>query len=121
VSDALGPRGERIAARFLKSEGYTVLKRNWKSRAGEVDIIARHGGILVFVEVKARSGTMYGLAVQAVNAAKRKRLVDAASLYLAALPPGEQPPVRFDVITVMFSPSGAHETEHLMDAFDGSW
>ncbi|MGZ6792765.1 MAG: YraN family protein, partial [Mycobacteriales bacterium] len=64
---ALGRWGEEHAVRHLEAAGYEVLSRNWRCREGELDIVARSGGALVFVEVKARTGTAYGEPAEAVT------------------------------------------------------
>jgi putative endonuclease len=112
---SLGADGERRAVRFLKKLGYQIVKRNYKCPPGEVDIIARDGETLVFVEVKARSGTGFGLPQEAVDRRKQRRLVNVAFHYIGRL--SEQPPVRFDIVTVMQGRDGSFRVEHFPDAF----
>lgn len=88
--------------------GLTIVGRNFRTRAGEIDLIARDGGTLVFVEVRMRRSQRFGGAIESITAAKRARLVAAANGYLAMI--GREPPCRFDAI--------------LMDGFDAgtlSW
>ncbi len=80
----LGAAAEDQACRTLRERGYLIVARNWRTRRGEVDIIARDGDVLVFVEVKARSGSGFGGAEAAVGPAKRRRLAAAAAAFLAA-------------------------------------
>lgn len=91
-----GRVGEEEAVRWLHRNGYRVLHRNVRTNAGEIDCIARDGDVLCFVEIKARSGRRYGPAVAAVGARKQRRLVRAASLWLARHPTDR--PCRFDVL-----------------------
>lgn len=95
----LGLRGEDIAARELKRRGYRIVERRWRSKLGEIDLIARDGETLVVVEVKARSREDYGPPADAVDGVKRKRLVRLAKAYLRARSLGATT-VRFDVVGV---------------------
>lgn len=99
VTGGLGRRGEELAARYLARHGLVVLERNVRSRLGEVDIVAREGGTLVFVEVKARGADARDPPEAAVDARKRARLARLALGYLAARRLGEAP-CRFDVVAV---------------------
>lgn len=94
----LGKQGEILAAEFLESNGYLVLDRNALSCCGELDVVARRGNELVFVEVKARSGAEFGIA-EAVPTRKMSRMRRAAGAWLASNS-GSWESVRFDVITV---------------------
>ncbi|MEO8345928.1 MAG: YraN family protein [Betaproteobacteria bacterium] len=93
---AAGARAEGLAAEFLTSRGLTIIARNFRTRRGEIDLIARDGMTLVFVEVRLRRNKSYGGAGASITAAKSKRLVAAASVYLARL--GREPPCRFDAV-----------------------
>lgn len=93
---ATGPRAEALAAEFLARHGLTIVARNFRTRYGEIDVIARDGDTLVFVEVRIRRSSRYGGAVESITAAKQSRLVAAAQCYLAGL--REAPPCRFDAI-----------------------
>lgn len=99
-AEARGTRGsaaERMAERFLARQGVVTIARNWRTRRGEIDLIARDGGTLVFVEVRLRTRSDYGGAAASITAAKQQRLVAAASQYLATLR-GALPPCRFDAV-----------------------
>ena len=111
---SLGHRGEARAARYLKGLGYRIIRRNYKSPAGEVDIIARDAETIVFVEVKARKGHAFGSPIEAVDQRKRRRITGAAMFYMSGLK--EQPCARFDLIGVMIRGWRA-EVEHIIDAF----
>jgi putative endonuclease len=95
----VGKRGEDLACGELVRRGYEVLDRRYRTRYGEIDIIARHQGVLVFVEVKARTTGRYGTGLEAVTAWKRRRLAAMASDYLARRHL-ENWPCRFDVVAV---------------------
>lgn len=71
---ALGARGENLAARWYEGHGYTIIERNWRCREGELDIIARTGTTIVFIEVKTRSSDAYGSPAAAVTATKQRRI-----------------------------------------------
>ena len=91
-----GANAEALAARFLSRRGLAIVERNWRRRCGELDLVARDGDTLVFVEVRLRRRGDFGGAAASITAAKRARLVNAANLYLARLP--RTPPCRFDAI-----------------------
>lgn len=94
----LGDFGECAAAEYLKSEGYEILARNFRAAHGEIDIVARDGGFLVFVEVKTRSSEKYGFPSEAVDYNKRKHMRLAAEEYYRANPTDLE--IRFDVTEV---------------------
>jgi putative endonuclease len=91
-----GAHAEALAAQFLAHRGLAILERNWRRRCGELDLVARDGDTLVFVEVRLRRSGAFGGAAASITATKRARLVNAANLYLARLP--RTPPCRFDAI-----------------------
>lgn len=92
-----GLAAEEAAARFLESKGLAIVARNYRTRFGEVDLVAREGDTLVFVEVRLRKWRAFGGAAASVDARKQLRLVAAARHYLARL--GSEPACRFDVVT----------------------
>jgi putative endonuclease len=91
-----GISAEALAARFLESRGLTVLARNFRTRRGEIDLIAQDGECLVFVEVRLRRGSSHGGAAESITHAKQARLVAAAQYYL--LGRRDPPPCRFDAV-----------------------
>lgn len=93
-----GTQGEDIAVDYLRCKGYILVERNWRSGHKEIDIVARQGDTLVFVEVKARANLMYGNPEDAVTRRKMHLLVMAADAYLRCN--ALDCDVRFDVITV---------------------
>lgn len=116
AKDAVGRYGEDVAARHLESAGLTVVERNWRCQDGEIDIVAMHGDVLVFCEVKTRSSVAFGVPAEAVSWAKAARIRRLAARYLAE----RRPPVldlRFDVVSVLRQPRGAAFVEHLRGAF----
>jgi putative endonuclease len=82
-----------------------VLAQNWRCPYGEIDVVAEDGDEVVFVEVKTRRGTAYGLPEEAITPRKQRHMIAAALSYMAALPPPERP-FRIDVVAVQLAPSG---------------
>lgn len=116
----VGRHGERVAARHLIAQGQVLLDRNWRGPAGEVDLVARDGPDVVFVEVKTRLGTRFGTPAEAVVGAKARRLRKVAAQWLAAHAGGERRQVRFDVVSVRLgrrASDGPARVEHLRGAF----
>ncbi|MCL2803919.1 MAG: YraN family protein [Micrococcales bacterium] len=107
---ALGRFGEARAARYLESIGYQVVERNWRSRAGEVDLVALDADCLVFVEVKTRSSLNFGSPAAAISPAKLARLRRLAGAYLAERRPGVDK-VRIDVVAVLTG-GGPNRLQH---------
>ena len=95
--NAGGARAEDLCAGLLRAAGLVLVERNWRCRHGEIDLIAEERGMLVFAEVRMRSGPRFGGAGESVTAAKRQRLIAAARLYLTRRP---ETPCRFDVFLV---------------------
>jgi putative endonuclease len=114
--DAVGGYGERVAARLLDDAGFVLLDRNWRCSRGEIDLVARDGATIVFCEVKTRRSDAFGSPVEAITAAKVRRLRALAALWLADHP-RVHGPVRFDVVSVRPQRSGAAQVEHLRGAF----
>ena len=111
----MGKQGEELAVKFLRKNGYKIKVCNYKTRIGEIDIIAGDGDTLVFIEVKTRESIEYGQPFEAVNARKRKKLANVALLYLKKF--DELPPCRFDVISI-YMKDGIPECELIRDAFE---
>ncbi len=112
----LGRRGEGLAAKFLRKKGYRIVDRNVRTPYGEIDLIARQGKTLVFVEVKARSDLSFGRPEEAVGPVKRRRLIRSARHWLAQNGSSDAP-ARFDVVSVL--EAGSKTTlEVLPNAFD---
>lgn len=113
AKDAVGRYGEKVAARYLLSEGFQVLDRNWRGPDGELDIVALDAGALVVVEVKTRRGLGYGHPAEAVTPRKLARLRRLTAQWLAAHDV-HPPSIRIDVIAVLVPRSGAAQVEHLV-------
>jgi putative endonuclease len=111
-----GASGEDLACASLERIGLRILERNFRCRAGEIDVIARDGDTVVFVEVKERGSLSHGQAVEAVTAAKRLRVVRAARIYAATRGLSEAP-LRFDVVGIDWTPEGPR-VRHERGAFD---
>ena len=112
---SLGQQGEVLAVAFLRKKGYRIKVCNYKTRIGEIDIIASDGDVLVFVEVKTRESLEYGHPFEAVNARKRKKIANVALLYLKKF--DELPPCRFDIVSIFIN-EGMPECELIRDAFE---
>lgn len=96
---ALGKTGEDLACRELERRGYAILERRWRLRGGEIDIVARDGDTVVFVEVKARDGSAFGEGSEAVTVRKQRRIVQLALGYLVRHRLVDVP-CRFDVVSI---------------------
>lgn len=99
AKDVLGRFGEDLAARHLVASGVEILDRNWRCREGELDIVAREAGTLLFCEVKTRTGTRFGTPAEGVSERKVARVRLLAVRWLAAHP-RLRGPVRFDLLAV---------------------
>ena len=101
-SQHTGLRAENLAALWLEEQGLQVLDRNLLCRAGEIDLVARDGETLVFIEVRFRGSSSHGGAAASVNRRKQQRLLRAARYFLPSLTTlhfgGREPPCRFDVV-----------------------
>lgn len=118
TSDLLGPWGEALAADYLRKKHYTIVASRFRSRFGEIDLIARNRAYLVFVEVKLRKNSSFAQAREFVDGRKQDRIRTTAMIYLSRYPTNLQP--RFDVIEI-YAPQGMGtrnpELHHLEDAF----
>jgi putative transposase len=112
---ALGDAGEDLAAAALKKQGYKILERNYVTPLGEIDLIARQGPVVVFVEVKTRKNASFGSPQDAVHPGKQARLRRLAEYYLKQKRLGEVP-VRFDVVGITMA-EGGPRVEIIPDAF----
>jgi putative endonuclease len=114
---AVGARAEDLAAALLAARGHRIVERNWRRPEGELDLVTDDRGVLVFVEVRSRTGEERGDPLETVNARKRARVVRAARLYLEAAQPTATA-FRFDVVGVTFpSDGGQPAITHVEDAF----
>jgi putative endonuclease len=111
----LGEAGDEAAERWLRRAGLVIVARGFRARCGEIDLIARDGPVVVFVEVKTRTQQAFGRPADAVTAVKRGRIARVASVFLARSGWGEKA-CRFDVVEV-FPVGAGWRVTHLADAF----
>jgi putative endonuclease len=114
---SLGKSGEDCACRELERRGYAILARRYRTRFGEIDIIARDGPTIVFVEVKARTSERYGEPAEAVTLHKQSKVTAMAEDYLARRHLHDAS-CRFDVVAVEFEAGGKLKVEVFQNAFD---
>jgi putative endonuclease len=113
---ALGRWGEDLAVRHLEAEGLEMVARNWRCREGELDLVARDSGVLVFVEVKTRTSARFGVPAEAVTPHKAARIRRLSQRWLAEVRPPYAAELRFDVVSVLRT-AGLPEVLHLRGAF----
>ena len=109
---------EDIAAEYIRNNGGKIIKRNFRSRQGEIDIIARDGEYLCFVEVKYRAGDKYGDALEAVGSAKQRTVCKVSKVYIRMNGGDFDTPMRYDVIAVNASEDGMYNVKWLKNAFE---
>jgi len=114
---ALGREAEDLAAEFLARRGLEILARNHATRRGEVDLVAREGDVLCFVEVRSRSSRAQGGPEETVGRAKARRVVAAATDW-AVRHGGLDRAIRFDVVAITYAEGAAPRVEHFRGAFD---
>ena len=116
---SLGKSGEERACRELERRGYAILARRYRTRFGEIDIIARDGPTIVFVEVKARTSDRYGDPAAAVTLHKQAKVTAMAEDFLARRHL-HGAPCRFDVVAIAFGPGGELKVDVFQDAFEAA-
>ncbi len=114
MKTTIGAQGESMACDYLVGRGYRVITRNYRTRQGEIDIIAARQGWLVFVEVKTRRSLRCGVGAEAVTWRKQRHLLAAALAYLAAHPCEK---CRFDVVEITLPAGAAPSIRHIENAF----
>ncbi len=107
-----GKAAEDLAASFLKSKKYEILDRNFKTKFGEIDIIARDGNCIVFIEVRSKSYSFFGRPEETVNKEKIKKIIKTAQFYIQTKNPSFSE-VRFDIISILHN-----NISHIKNAFD---
>jgi putative endonuclease len=117
---SIGQQGESLACQYLSRHGYRIVARNYRTKQGEIDIVAEAQGTLVFVEVKTRRGHQCGHPFEAVTPAKWRQISKAALQYLAETG-REGHPARFDVVAVSFAGEAPPVFELVKNAFDLSY
>ena len=113
----LGRNGEDIAADYLKRLRYRLLARSFRLGRGEIDIVARDGATIVFIEVKTRTDSEHGPPEEAVTAAKQAQIRKVAEGFLIRRRVAADTPCRFDVLSVRFGDGGLPIVHHIKDAF----
>jgi putative endonuclease len=116
----LGDLGEAAALKYLEKAGYDIVETNFRTRTGEIDIVAKDGESYAFIEVKTRTGQAFGRGVDSIDAVKQGRIVKVAEEWLYERGPGEVP-VRFDVVEITRSGRGGLKVELIKDAFRPEW
>ncbi|HUF41748.1 MAG TPA: YraN family protein [Verrucomicrobiae bacterium] len=116
AKQVLGREGEHVAEQFLRKKGYKVVERNYRCAAGELDLIVLDRRVVVFVEVKTRSGKGFGSPLEAVEFRKQRRMIRAAQFFLSANKL-HQRDARFDVVGISW-PGGEPLVEHIENAFE---
>jgi putative endonuclease len=115
---AFGGLGEGLARGFLTRSGYEIICSPFRCKIGEIDIIARHREILVFVEVKTRRSSRFGSSIEATTPVKQKQIIKVARFYLKNVNRIQFKFCRFDVIAIDQGQSGsAPDIRHIQDAF----
>jgi len=115
----LGQSGEEEATAFLKRQGYKILQRNFRSKLGEIDIIAKDGATLCFVEVRTRTSEWHGHPFESITPRKKQKLIKTALTYLK-LNGLTDTDARFDVVAVIPQEQGGFDIEIIKNAFDGN-
>lgn len=111
----LGQRGEKLARSYLEDRGYEICETNWRYSRAEIDIIARHDHLLIFLEVKTRVSIRNGFPEDDVQTDKQRLLADAAAAYMDNCDyEGE---IRFDILSVLIPPDRPAQIRHVVDAF----
>ncbi|MGZ3753119.1 MAG: YraN family protein [Mucilaginibacter sp.] len=111
----LGRKGESLAKTFLENSGYEILDENWTHGKAEIDLIAYKDRVIIFAEVKTRSGNGFGEPEDFVDNRKQKLLADAADEYIYLM--DHQGEVRFDIISILFNKNADYTLKHIEDAF----
>jgi putative endonuclease len=114
----VGFLGEKIAALYLEKKGYTIMKRNFTVKGGEIDIIAKKDGFIAFVEVKTRSADFMSDGFSAVTEKKRRLIIRASEIYSLRYPHDLQP--RFDVVQIILDGKKVIGFNYVENAFDAS-
>ncbi len=113
---ALGAWGEDQAVEYLRQQGMKIIERNFRTPVGEIDIIARHKSVLLFVEVKTRRSNAFGTPQEAVGQRKQRQIIRTAQWYLQNHKNIKLQP-RFDVVAILCQSDGTALITHLPDAF----
>ncbi len=119
-SHELGKQGERIAKNYLVNLGWIILETNWRYSKAEIDLIAKEGDVLVFLEVKTRSDNYFGEPEDFVAFKKEHLMASAASAYMEQI--DHEWEIRFDIIGIVMDNQQQYHLKHIKDAFfPGEW
>lgn len=118
AAQLLGARAEQLALEHLQAHGLTIVERNYRRRAGEIDLVALDQGVLVIAEVRTRSSDAFGGAAASVDGRKQRRIIRAAAQLLQQRREYAALPVRFDVLIVTAAASGTAAVQWLRHAFE---
>ena len=110
-----GKKAENLALDFLLKKGYEILETNWRFKKAEIDIIAKYGGVLVFIEVKSRSSAKFGAPAYGVTPKKKRMLIAGATSYMEIADYNWE--IQFDIISIIYKSSYQFDIEHYEDAF----
>ena len=111
----LGRKGENLAKTFLEGLGYEILDENWTHGKAEIDLVAYKDKVIIFAEVKTRTGNGFGEPEDFVDNRKQKLIAEAADEYIYLM--DHQGEVRFDIISVLFDKNANYTLKHIEDAF----
>lgn len=117
TNQSLGKYGEQLAVQYLQSKGYRIIARNLRNKLGEIDLVAKDGAVICFVEVKTRKSLQFGAPYEAVGRHKQYKMAQLAMAYLNDQTTLTTVPARFDVVSIYKTPAGAPQIEHFPDAF----
>ena len=121
TNQSLGKLGEDSSCKYLHNKGYQILERNFRNKLGEIDLIAKDGKTICFIEVKTRKSLHYGAPFESVHSTKQYKLVKLALSYLKYKFNSIEIASRFDVISINFDSNGKPIIEHIQNAFDLSY
>lgn len=111
----LGRKGEALAKQHLEQQGYEIMDENWCHGKAEIDLIAYKDKVIIFTEVKTRTGTGFGQPEDFVDMRKQRLLAEAADEYIYLM--NHQGEVRFDIIAILFKNENNYKLNHIEDAF----
>jgi putative endonuclease len=111
----LGRKGEAMAKAHLEATGYEIMDENWVFGKAEIDLIAYKNSVIIFTEVKTRTGNGFGEPEDFVDARKQRLMVEAADEYIYLM--NHEGEVRFDIISILFDRNNNHTLKHIEDAF----
>lgn len=115
IHNDLGNWGERKASAFLEEKGFEIIEKNYRHRHAEIDLIVRKDKMLIFVEVKTRTGTAFGMPEEFVNVTKARLIMAAAEHYI--YDKDWRFDIRFDIVSILILPNGKTDIRHVEDAF----